>query len=54
MSFQMITQIGNKYIKKRLNRPPPPYVYHPELYPELAKSNPDPTKLYKTRPYVPK
>ena len=24
-------------------RPAPPYCYHPELYPELSKSNPEPT-----------
>ena len=26
----------------RLNRPPPPYCYHPELFPELAPNNPKP------------
>ena len=31
--------------------PPPPYCYHPELFPELAKNNPTPTNLrvYKTQ-----
>ena len=24
---------------------PPPFVYHPELYPELAKNNPQPSNL---------
>ena len=27
----------NRYIK-----PPPPYCYHPELFPELAVNNPEP------------
>lgn len=26
----------------RTMRPPPPYCYHPELFPELAKNNPQP------------
>jgi hypothetical protein len=24
---------------------PPPFVYHPELYPELAENNPEPTNF---------
>ena len=24
---------------------PPPFVYHPQLYPELAKNNPQPTNF---------
>eukprot|EP01017_Pseudomicrothorax_dubius_P019837 TRINITY_DN2187_c0_g2_i3.p1 TRINITY_DN2187_c0_g2~~TRINITY_DN2187_c0_g2_i3.p1 ORF type:complete len:121 (-),score=28.37 TRINITY_DN2187_c0_g2_i3:41-403(-) len=32
--------------------PPPPYCYHPELFPELAKNNPAPTNypIYKKPP----
>ena len=30
-------EVPNKYISN-----PPPFVYHPELYPELAKNNPEP------------
>ncbi|KRX05230.1 hypothetical protein PPERSA_06864 [Pseudocohnilembus persalinus] len=31
--------------RKYKTTPPPPYCYHPELYPELAKNNPEPTNL---------
>ncbi|KAL4497383.1 hypothetical protein ABPG72_011318 [Tetrahymena utriculariae] len=33
-------QVRNQY-----NRPPPPFVYHPELYPERAVNNPAPTNF---------
>jgi hypothetical protein len=39
-------------IPNRKQRPPPPYCYHPELFPELAKNNPKPTNYpnkYKLR-----
>ena len=32
---------------------PPPFVYHPELYPELAKNNPEPFE-FEEKPKVSK
>ena len=32
-------------IPNRKVLPPPPFVYHPELFPELAKNNPEPLNL---------
>ena len=29
-------------LPNRLSRPPPPYCYHPELFPDRAKFNPEP------------
>ena len=29
---------------------PPPFLYHPELYPEMAKANPGPSNLEIPRP----
>lgn len=32
-------------------RPPPPFLYHPELYPELAKRNVTDLELQKNKPH---
>jgi len=39
-------------LPNRKIRPPPPYVYHPELFPERATANPEPTnfEIFKPRP----
>lgn len=39
-------EVRNKY-----NRPPPPFVYHPELYPERALNNPPPTDHFIRAPH---